>query len=170
MKFVCEDQTFSILEAASVTLGVVYPKLKKFVELEDTRLITIAQSLGMEELAPGNVDPESGLEFCRDGIRLPIRADSPAPENAAGMPACEICGKPVQSRRHKTCSQECKREKNRRYAREYQMKIHVSPDLEATEDAGGVDDALPLPEEESISLQGWGSDPGDEPVRASGLG
>ncbi|MHB0922586.1 MAG: hypothetical protein ACYC3H_01300 [Bellilinea sp.] len=158
MRFVCDDQRFDVLDRAAIALSIDLSGVQKFIELDDQRLISIAQSLGMEELAQANSNEDA-----------PVLSVSTQSGATADVPACEICGKPVASKRAKICSEECKREKSRRYAREYMRKIHANTDIEKPEDAGGGTPPLSS-SEPVIPMPEWGSDPGDEPVRANGLG
>lgn len=151
MRFVCDHIQIKILVDSAEVLEIEKPNLKTYTELEDDRLITIARTLGMEELAPvdGDNPPEGepAIEVYVVGEKKPVFWPT------SDMPACEICGKPVKTKRSRVCSEECRQERQRRYAREYQQR-------KAREDAGG---GLP-----PLSETEWGSDPGDEPVRSSG--
>lgn len=139
MRFICDREQYDVLDRAAVALSIDLPATQRTIELEDTRLISIAQALGLEKLAPA-ISNEEAMQ--RLGV-LPAAVDpvSPAPENAEAMPACEICGKLTASKRHKTCSIECQLEKNRRYSREYMRKRSGHADADNVEDAGGGDEA-----------------------------
>lgn len=142
MRFVCDNPKLDVLDRAAVALSVDLPGAQQFIELDDERLIAIARTLGMEEMSQVNSNKIA-----------PVLSVSPQSEVSTDMPACEICGKPVSSKRQRVCSDECRAEKQRRYAREYQRR--------KAQEAGSEPES-PLAE--------WGSDPGDEPVRAGGLG
>lgn len=145
MIFICDRSKMNILIQAARDMGLDDPTLSYHVNLSDDRLITIARVLRMEELQPA-ISNEEAME------RLGLDLD-PAPENSEKMPACEICGKPVKAKRQKVCSDECRAEKQRRYAREYKLR-------KAKE--AGSEPVNPL----AVLV----SNPGDEPVRAGGPG
>jgi len=174
MIFICDHSKMNILTQAARDMAVDEPMMNYHVNLSNDRLITIARVLGMEELQPAISNEEAmkrlGLDL--DVVTVGVLGsdktyilNSPAPENTEKMPACEICGKPVNSKRQKVCSDECRAEKQRRYARDYYNRKDKNP-----EDAGGGDPSpLSLEGEETFSLPAWGLDPGDEPIRADEL-
>jgi len=179
MIFICDHSKMSILTSAARDMAVDEPTMNYHVNLSNDRLITIARVLGMEELQPAISNEEAmqrlGLDL--DPVIVGILGsdktyllNSPAPENTEKMQSCEICGKPVKSKRSKTCSDECKAERTRRYQREYMRKIHSGGDIEKVEDAmSGDPSPLSLEGEETFSIPDWGLDPGDEPIRVGGL-
>jgi len=166
MIFICDHSKMSILTSAARDMAVDEPSMSYHVNLSNDRLITIARVLGMEELQPAISNEEAmqrlGLDL--DVVTIPNIDPAPAQDITTGMPACEICGKPVSSKRQKTCSDECRAEKQRRYARDYYNRKDKNP-----EDAGGETSPLSLEGEETFSIPAWGLDPGDEPIRAGGL-
>jgi len=144
MIFICDRSKMSILIQVARDIGLDDPTMSYHVNLSDDRLITIARVLGMEELHPA-ISNEEAME------RLGLVLD-PVPENSEKMPVCEICGKPVKTKRQRVCSDECRAEKQQRYQREYRMRKAKEANSETVN-----------------PLAVWGSNPGDEPVRAGGL-
>lgn len=176
MKFLLKGDALNILERVAVEIRAEKPTTETILDVRDYRLLPVVQLLGLEELVSvtaledasqmrevNDPTPDRVSEDTGDGDETLVRTKHSVVavsisslKEAGEMPVCEICGKPVQSRRQKTCSAECKAEKQRRYARGYYHREKPERELETveTEDAGSVDPS-PLPEQaETMSFSG----------------